>query len=152
MLEKAARPRGAGVQDPVLRALYFLRVWTLKEAYVKAAGRGIAQPPGFRGFSVRICPLGKPEAGLHNHALHEAAGSAAESGSLSVLQERPPLYAPMRIDFEAPPQEEDTWQLQLYDIGGFHTAALCFQVSPPPLPPSIPLSLSRPLSHRRPPL
>jgi len=30
-----------------------MQQWTLKEAFVKATGRGIAKAPGTRGFSVR---------------------------------------------------------------------------------------------------
>ena len=44
----AACPEGAG------RAAYFLQLWTLKEAYVKALGRGISAPPGLRSFSFRV--------------------------------------------------------------------------------------------------
>lgn len=40
--------------DPAARAALFLRLWTLKEAYVKAVGRGIAAPPGLRGFAFRL--------------------------------------------------------------------------------------------------
>lgn len=31
-----------------------MELWTLKEAYVKALGRGIAAPPGLRGFAVTV--------------------------------------------------------------------------------------------------
>lgn len=36
------------------RTAYFLQLWTLKEAYVKALGRGISAPPGLRSFSFRV--------------------------------------------------------------------------------------------------
>ena len=31
-----------------------MQLWTLKEAYVKALGRGISASPGFKGFSINI--------------------------------------------------------------------------------------------------
>jgi 4'-phosphopantetheinyl transferase len=37
--------------DPEAQAALFIKLWTLKEAYVKAIGRGIGAPPGLRGFS-----------------------------------------------------------------------------------------------------
>jgi hypothetical protein len=34
--------------------LHFIKLWTLKEAYVKAVGRGIAASPGMSGFAFRF--------------------------------------------------------------------------------------------------
>ncbi len=33
---------------------YFLSLWTLKEAYIKAQGRGVFTPPGMRGFTMSV--------------------------------------------------------------------------------------------------
>ena len=38
------------------RARHFVRLWTLKEAYVKAVGRGIGARPGLRAFSMVLEP------------------------------------------------------------------------------------------------
>ena len=38
------------------RARHFVRLWTLKEAYVKAVGRGIGARPGLSAFSVCLEP------------------------------------------------------------------------------------------------
>ena len=38
------------------RARHFLRLWTLKEAYVKAVGHGIGAQTGLRAFSVVLKP------------------------------------------------------------------------------------------------
>ncbi|KAK9833335.1 hypothetical protein WJX81_007623 [Elliptochloris bilobata] len=45
------------VASPSERAAHFVRLWTLKEAYVKAVGRGIDAPPGLRGFTVSLEPV-----------------------------------------------------------------------------------------------
>ncbi|KAG7668045.1 putative 4'-phosphopantetheinyl transferase [Nannochloris sp. 'desiccata'] len=37
--------------DTETQAALFIKLWTLKEAYVKAIGKGIGAPPGLRGFS-----------------------------------------------------------------------------------------------------
>lgn len=36
----------------------FIQLWTLKEAYVKALGRGISAPPGLRSFAFRLACAG----------------------------------------------------------------------------------------------
>jgi 4'-phosphopantetheinyl transferase len=36
------------------KAAYFIRLWTLKEAYVKAVGRGISAAPGLKSFSFSV--------------------------------------------------------------------------------------------------
>lgn len=38
------------------RPAHFIKLWTLKEAYVKAVGRGINAPPGLQGFSYTMSP------------------------------------------------------------------------------------------------
>jgi hypothetical protein len=48
--------RAAGMATGAERAAHFVRLWTLKEAYVKALGRGIGAPPGLRGFTVTLAP------------------------------------------------------------------------------------------------
>ena len=50
---------GAGMAAPSERAAHFVRLWTLKEAYVKAVGRGITAAPGLRGFTVSLQPGGR---------------------------------------------------------------------------------------------
>ena len=42
------------IEDPEARAALFMKLWTLKEAYVKAVGKGISAPPGLRGFSFQL--------------------------------------------------------------------------------------------------
>lgn len=44
------------------RAQHFVRLWTLKEAYVKAVGRGISGRPGLSAFSVSLDPINTGQA------------------------------------------------------------------------------------------
>lgn len=47
---------GADCPEGEERAQHFVRLWTLKEAYVKAVGRGIGARPGLSAFSVSLHP------------------------------------------------------------------------------------------------
>ena len=58
-------------EDEEARRVLFIRLWTLKEAYVKATGRGIGAPPGLSSFTfsindeiIKFCP-GDNEPGRH---------------------------------------------------------------------------------------
>ena len=46
----------AGCEGAEERTRDFVRLWTLKEAYVKAVGRGISAPPGLNAFSLTLQP------------------------------------------------------------------------------------------------
>lgn len=71
---------GAGVATPGERGAHFVRLWTLKEAYVKAVGRGITAAPGLRGFTVSLQPGGR--GGLADTAARSvAAGTVRADGS-----------------------------------------------------------------------
>jgi len=49
-IEQLERVQG----DTKAQAALFIKLWTLKEAYVKAIGKGIGAPPGLRGFSFSL--------------------------------------------------------------------------------------------------
>ena len=70
-------PRTAACGDDDARAAYFLQLWTLKESYVKALGRGISAPPGLRSFSFCVAP--PPHLEHHHHHHHQKQHSEARS-------------------------------------------------------------------------
>ena len=55
------------------RALLFMRLWTLKEAFVKCRGEGIHTPPGLRGFSIGMDDM-------RGAVVSDAAGSQGAAG------------------------------------------------------------------------
>lgn len=59
---------------------HFLRLWTLKEAYVKALGRGVQAAPGLHSFSVSVPPL--PPADEGSESSSSSNGTAFCNGSL----------------------------------------------------------------------
>ena len=56
--------------DGEARRALFIRLWTLKEAYVKAIGRGIGAPPGLSSFTFSF----DDDAGIEFHAGDDEPG------------------------------------------------------------------------------
>ena len=88
---------GAGLGDEA-RAEHFVKLWTLKEAYVKALGKGISAPPGLRGFSFTLAAPG-------------AAVSAADGAAIRFAS--------------AAGGDPSCWQFALLQPTAEHVAALC---------------------------
>jgi len=44
----------AGFENLAEQTRLFIRLWCLKEAYIKATGRGILAPPGLRAFTFEL--------------------------------------------------------------------------------------------------
>ena len=61
-----------------------MRLWTLKEAYVKAVGSGIDAPPGLQGFTVTLDAPGRAASGI-SHRSGAVAGPAG-SGTMWASQ------------------------------------------------------------------
>jgi len=94
----------------------FVDLWTLKEAYVKATGRGISAPPGLKGFSVGVTPQ---------------EGHVAKDWRVSLA----PAHGPEpsgRLTFESQlPGDEKRWALALLQPSAEHTAAVCVEAPAP---------------------
>ncbi|URD99956.1 4'-phosphopantetheinyl transferase superfamily [Musa troglodytarum] len=95
----------ASFMDPENRQSEFLRLWTLKEAYVKALGRGFSGAP-FRDFTIRF-----------------------EKSTDSVVPERPKSEE-FRIMIDTASDSENltaNWQFALVELSGSHLAAICME-------------------------
>ncbi|KAJ7971574.1 4'-phosphopantetheinyl transferase [Quillaja saponaria] len=95
------------ISDPKIQHQEFLKLWTLKEAYVKALGKGFSGAP-FKTFTIQIRdPINR---GIH---------------------------LPGRIDSEVPeiivesPDKANklssSWQFALLELAGSHYAAICIE-------------------------
>lgn len=85
----------AGFENPAEQQRLFIRLWCLKEAYVKATGRGIMAHPGLKAFTFELLlniktrpsryrpPISEPVSGKENTPPAMTAASAAP-------QEQPP--------------------------------------------------------------
>ena len=109
----------AGLPDETAQRARFLELWTLKEAYVKALGRGIAAAP-LSGFSVSLAP-GEDSAQPHIRRIHLAHGAHAS----------PDMYTCAATHTEAGgPAPVLSWHFQLLLLNGDrdagpHVAAVC---------------------------
>ncbi|CAL8463637.1 g3171 [Coccomyxa elongata] len=118
----AERAALEGCAEGEERAQHFVRLWTLKEAYVKAVGRGISGRPGLSAFSVSLDPISTGDASQLESP--QTATSAPDSRT-------PPLY---NIRFASPDMEQDKWDFLLFSPSAQHTAALCLQRGPAEAP------------------
>jgi hypothetical protein len=80
----------AGFENLAEQTRLFIRLWCLKEAYVKATGRGILAPPGLRAFTFEL---------------------------LLNIKVRPSRYRPPPADADQTPPEEPVSQPQ-EELGG----------------------------------
>ncbi|GAU25199.1 hypothetical protein TSUD_150980 [Trifolium subterraneum] len=95
----------AHIVDPELRRLEFIKLWTLKEAYVKALGRGFSASP-FNTFTIRLRDHMK--GGIHDPPLSKEAEISVEpSGDLENLS--------------------SNWHFVLLELLGSHYASICIE-------------------------
>lgn len=95
------------ISDPEIQRQEFIKLWTLKEAYVKAVGRGFSAAP-FNTFTVRarVTKMG----GFHHFDTHHSEAS--------------------EIVVESSDDAENltsNWQFALLELAGSHYAAICME-------------------------
>ncbi|KAK7345324.1 hypothetical protein VNO77_15926 [Canavalia gladiata] len=95
------------IADPELQRHEFIKLWTLKEAYVKALGKGFSASP-FKTFTVRL--RDHMEGGIHD----------------------PPHMICKIPDFTVEPSDglmdlSSNWQFVLLELVGSHYAAICIE-------------------------
>lgn len=98
------------MKDAAERAKHFVQLWTLKEAFVKAVGRGINAAPGLKGFSVVL----KAVSG-NQHSICQVTGSSPANTAYQVC------FATQHREYKFDPAF-----VLLSPVEG-HTAALCMQ-------------------------
>ncbi|XP_010913667.1 uncharacterized protein [Elaeis guineensis] len=91
--------------DPECRQSEFIRLWTLKEAYVKALGRGFSGTP-FKDFTIRL----------------EASNSKQVTGELK--SDAPSIVVEAVDD---PGILMNRWQFALFELNNSHYTAVCME-------------------------
>lgn len=86
----------SAISDPEVQRQEFIKLWTLKEAYVKALGRGFSGAP-FNTFTIRFSSM-NPD--------------SEDSGI-------------MIVPLEKPTDLTTNWQFAQLELGGSHYAAIC---------------------------
>ncbi|KAH9738143.1 ACPS domain-containing protein [Citrus sinensis] len=95
------------ISDPEIQRQEFIKLWTLKEAYVKAVGRGFSAAP-FNTFTIRarVVKMG----GFHHFdTQHSEASEIVVESS------------------DDPENLTRNWQFALLDLAGSHYAAICIE-------------------------
>lgn len=94
----------AAIPNAEVQRQEFLKLWTLKEAYVKALGRGFSGAP-FKTFTIRY---------------QHAAGGSCNTGNLNCEASE------IVVDsFEEPSNSASNWQFALLELAGSHYASIC---------------------------
>ncbi|CAL0318432.1 unnamed protein product [Lupinus luteus] len=95
------------IADPELRRQEFIKLWTLKEAYVKAIGKGFSASP-FKTFTVRLRDHMKERIHLPPHMISKAPEIIVESSD-----DQKNLLG--------------NWNFTLLELAGSHYAAVCIE-------------------------
>ncbi|KAL0009622.1 hypothetical protein SO802_011124 [Lithocarpus litseifolius] len=93
------------ISDPEFQRQEFIKLWTLKEAYVKALGRGFSTAP-FKTFTIRF--------------------RTATRGHLSERRDSE-AFDVVVDSFDDPKNLTSNWQFALLELAGSHYAAICIE-------------------------
>ncbi|KAM3743786.1 hypothetical protein ACB098_06G001400 [Castanea mollissima] len=93
------------ISDPEFQRQEFIKLWTLKEAYVKALGRGFSAAP-FKTFTIRF--------------------RTATQGHLSERRDSE-AFDVVVDSFDDPKNLTSNWQFALLELAGSHYAAICIE-------------------------
>ncbi|OMO82265.1 4'-phosphopantetheinyl transferase superfamily [Corchorus capsularis] len=91
------------ISDPEIQRQEFIKLWTLKEAYVKALGKGFSAVP-FKTFTIRFRPK----------ALRSLPGSPVSEASEIIIDSS-----------DDPSILTNNWQFALLEVAGGHYASIC---------------------------
>ncbi|XP_065855265.1 uncharacterized protein [Euphorbia lathyris] len=97
----------SSISDSEVQRQEFIKLWTLKEAYVKALGKGFSAAP-FKTFSIRVKAATKRGIVLPQSLDNEASEITVESS-------------------DDPLNLSDIWQFALVELAGSHYAAICME-------------------------
>ncbi|KAK7392626.1 hypothetical protein VNO78_21070 [Psophocarpus tetragonolobus] len=95
------------IADPELRLQECIKLWTLKEAYVKALGKGFSASP-FKTFTVQLRDHTKVDINSPSHKISKALDITVEPSD----------------DLKNP---SSNWQFGLLELAGSHYAAVCVE-------------------------
>ncbi|XP_047967612.1 4'-phosphopantetheinyl transferase HetI-like [Salvia hispanica] len=95
----------AAISDPQVQQREFIKLWTLKEAYVKALGKGFSGAP-FKTFTIRFQGVMEGDS--------EAFDESSTKGFEIVVD-----------SLDDPTDVSNTWQFSLLELDGSHYAAIC---------------------------
>ncbi|KAL6273417.1 hypothetical protein ACE6H2_024109 [Prunus campanulata] len=94
------------ISDIEIQRQQFIKLWTLKEAYVKALGKGFSSAP-FKTFTIRVRDAAK-------RGLHLSGNIDSEISEISVES-----LGPVNLT--------TNWQFSLLELAGSHYAAICME-------------------------
>ncbi|KAL6559176.1 hypothetical protein OROHE_006545 [Orobanche hederae] len=95
----------AVISDPRVQKMEFMKLWTLKEAYVKALGKGFSGAP-FKTFTIRF--------------------EGVAEGGFNTLEDLSPKASEIIVDcFDETTDLTSNWQFVLLELANSHYVAVC---------------------------